>query len=81
MSYMVGREDKRTNNRTMFPALKINATAGYQGPVKIDLLKGAGLLRSYPVSSGLSYKSIDGILSYDFSTENLVLAISMTAAE
>ena len=44
-SYMVGREDKRTNNRTMFPALKNNAAAGYQGPVKIELLKGAGLLR------------------------------------
>ena len=64
----------------MSPALKNNAAAGYQGPVKIDLLKGAGLLRSYPVSLGLSYKSIDGILNKDFSTENLVLTISMTAA-
>ena len=45
-SYMVGREDKRTNNRTMFPALKNNAAAGYQGPVKTELLKGAGLLTS-----------------------------------
>ena len=26
-------------------ALKNNAAAGYQGPVKIELLKGAGLLR------------------------------------
>ena len=43
--YMVGREDKRTNNRTMLPALKNNAAAGYQGPVKRELLKGAGLLR------------------------------------
>ena len=41
---MVGREDKRTNDRTMFPALKNNVVAGYQGPVKIELLKGAGLL-------------------------------------
>ena len=39
-SYMVGREDKRTNNRTMFPALKSNATACYNGLVKIQLLKG-----------------------------------------
>ena len=44
MSYMVGREDKRTNNRTMLPILKNNAAAGYQGPVKIELLEGAGLL-------------------------------------
>ena len=43
-SHMVGREDKRTNNRTMFPALKHNAATGYQGPVKRELLKGAGLL-------------------------------------
>ena len=41
---MVGREDKRTNNGKMFQALKNNAAAGYQGPVKIKLLKDAGLL-------------------------------------
>ena len=35
---MVGREDKRTNNGTIFPALKNNAAAG---TVKIELLKGA----------------------------------------
>ena len=31
MSYMVGREDKRTNNRTLFPAVKKknSAAAGY----------------------------------------------------
>ena len=34
------------NKRTMFPAIKNNAAAGYQGPVKIELLKGAGLLLS-----------------------------------
>ena len=28
----------------MFPTLKNNAAAGYQGSVKIELLKGAGLL-------------------------------------
>ena len=43
-SQMVDREDKRTNNRKMIPAQKNNAAAGYQGPVKIELLKGAGLL-------------------------------------
>ena len=41
---MVGREDKRTNNRTMLSTLKIDGAARYQGPVKIELLKGAGLL-------------------------------------
>ena len=45
-SYMVGGEDKRTNNRTMIPTLKNNAAAGYQGPAKTELLKGAGLLTS-----------------------------------
>ena len=43
-SYMIGRKDKRTNNRTMLPALKNNAAAGYQGPMKIELLKGRSLL-------------------------------------
>ena len=47
---MIGREDKRTNNRTMLPTLKNNAAAGYQGPVKIELLKGAGLLSSFGCS-------------------------------
>ena len=32
--YMVGRENKRTNNRTMFPTLKDNAAAGDKGLVK-----------------------------------------------
>ena len=41
--YMVGREDNRTNNRAMLPTLKNNAA--YQGSVKIELLKGAGLLQ------------------------------------
>ena len=44
MSYVVGQEDKRMNNRTILPTLRNNAAAGYQGPVKIELLKGAGLL-------------------------------------
>ena len=44
MSCMVGREDKRMNNRTMLPALKNNAATDYVGPVKFELLMGAGLL-------------------------------------
>ena len=44
VSFVVGREDKRTNNRTMLPTLKNNAAAGYKGPEKIELLKDAGLL-------------------------------------
>ena len=43
-SYVVGREDKRTNNRTMLPSLNNNAAAGYRGPVKLELLECAGLL-------------------------------------
>ena len=33
----------------MFPALKNNAAAGFQGPVKIELLKGGGLLIQWPL--------------------------------
>ena len=37
--YVVGQEDKRTDNRTMVPAQKTNATAGcLRGPVKTELL-------------------------------------------
>ena len=43
---MVSQKNKRTNNRTMLPTLKNNAAAGYQGPVKIELLKGTGLLET-----------------------------------
>ena len=32
------------NNRTMLPAPKNNAAAGYKGPAKIEILKAAGLL-------------------------------------
>ena len=46
-SYMVGRENKRTNNRTMLRALKTNAAADYKAPVKIELLKGEGVLFPY----------------------------------
>ena len=38
------KETKERNNRTLLPTLKNNAAACYQGPVKIKLLKGAGLL-------------------------------------
>ena len=33
------------NSRTMVPTLKNNAAVGYQGPVKIELLKSTGLLK------------------------------------
>ena len=46
-SSMVGRENKRTNNRTMLRALKTNAAADYKVPVKIELLKGEGVLFPY----------------------------------
>ena len=43
--YMVvwsrGQKNEQQNNA---PSLKNNAAAGYKGPVKIDVLKGAGLL-------------------------------------
>ena len=41
---MIGRENKRTNNKTMFPTLKNNATAGYQGPAIKELLKCVAIL-------------------------------------
>ena len=43
-SYMVRREDRRTNNRTMLPALTHNATAACKSPVRTELLKSAGIL-------------------------------------
>ena len=43
MSFMFGRKDKRTNERTMFPALVNNAVAGCKGPVRKELSKSAGL--------------------------------------
>ena len=41
---MAGGKNKRTNNRTTLPTLKNNAAAGFQGSVKIELFKVAGLL-------------------------------------
>ena len=41
---VVGREDKRPINRAMRPTLKRNAAAGYQNPMKIELLKCAEVL-------------------------------------
>ena len=43
-SYMVGREDKRTNDRTMIPTPKNNEAASYKGPVKTELFKVEGLM-------------------------------------
>ena len=42
LTCLVERTKERTT--TMLPAPKNNAAAGYQGPVKIELFKGAGLL-------------------------------------
>ena len=39
-------------------ALKTNAAAGYQGPVKIELLKGAGLLRKVSFAWGKLVRSL-----------------------
>ena len=41
---MIVLEDKRTKNKTIIPTLKNNAAAGYKGPVKMELFKGAGQL-------------------------------------
>ena len=46
-SYMVGLEDKTKNKQNNAPNPKNNAAVGYQGPVKIELLKGAGLLKTF----------------------------------
>ena len=53
--YMVGPKNKRT----MIPTLKNNAASGYQGPVKIELLKGADLLQIniHFVSTSLSERN------------------------
>ena len=37
-------EGTKERTTTMLSTLKNNAAAGYQGPVKIELLKGVGLL-------------------------------------
>ena len=43
-THIIGREDKRTNNRTMLQDTKNNAASAYLGPVQTDCRKGAGLL-------------------------------------
>ena len=53
-SHLIGREDKRTNNKTTRLDTKKNGAAGYPGPVKIELRKGAGLLK---VLKRLTYES------------------------
>ena len=58
MSHMVGRKNKRTNHTTMFAALKDDATAGYQGPVKIELLKGSRLPKNIQEQFLVPKKSI-----------------------
>lgn len=56
MSYMVGRKNKIMNNRT---TLKNKAAASCQGPVKIELLKGAALVQIniHFVSTSLSERN------------------------
>lgn len=50
-SYMVSRKDKRINNITMdcecSQPQKSNVSSGYHGPVKIEQLKGVGLLGNF----------------------------------
>ena len=55
IAYITGREDKSTNNRAMIPTLKHNAAAGYQGAVKIELLKGVALLQAHNLLDGVKY--------------------------
>ena len=43
ISHIIGREDKRTDNRTMRLDTKNNRAAGYLDPEKIELGKGEGL--------------------------------------
>ena len=59
-----GGEDKRPNNRTMLPALRNNATVGYQGPVKIELLKGA-LLQQWKAYIGCIFRGAGKFGRYD----------------
>ena len=51
-SHMVGQEDQKNEQQNNVPNLKKNnAAAGYQGPVKIELLKGAGPLEIIGIRS------------------------------
>ena len=65
---MAGGKNKRTYNRTILPALKNNAAAGYQGPMKIELLKVAGLLLGEDAEISVYYLKFMAIskLSADF---------------
>ena len=47
---MIGQEDKRTNNRTMIPALKNNAAAGYKGA--FDRCRSIGFFRCKKAGGG-----------------------------
>ena len=64
MSYMVGRENKRTNNRTMLPALKNNAAAVYNGPVNLQLSQ--GLLIKIASLKQIFWSQIDRDMRYSF---------------
>ena len=45
-------------HRTMIPILQNNAAAGYQGRVKIELLKGAGLLQCYKGGNLIHHENV-----------------------
>ena len=63
-------------NRTMLPTLKNNAAAGYQGPVEIEILKGAGLLTHQDKNSSLTFSltktNFPALTSQDKSFGNIV---------
>ena len=63
-SYMIGRENKRTNIRTMCPVLKNNAAAGYNGPVDLQLLQ--GLLIKIASLKQIFWSQIDRDMRYRF---------------
>ena len=82
-SYMVCREEKRTNNSTILLALKNNEPAGYQCPVEIVLLKGADLLKVLGRRYGALWAHSHGklILKTIVSKYKLMCVNASTAAE
>ena len=54
-SHVIAREDKKSNNKTMRRDTKNSKAAGYLGPVKKGLRKGAGLLENLPDRGALFY--------------------------
>ena len=52
----------------MFLTLKYNAAAGYQGPVKIELLKGTGLLNQLHMPGALIHETVQSQLKIHLSS-------------